>query len=78
MTESRAHNTMIIVTLSLRGLDKLLLFYLLFYSHILKNYSFQATHYSILPIPIILNYYSTLMAESGQNDLHTLQLIFTL
>ena len=56
----------------LLGLDKLFLFsYLLFYSHILKNftyYSFQATHY----LYIILNYSSILMAESGQNHRHIL------
>ena len=54
------------------GLDKLFLFsYLLFYSHVLKNftyYSFQAIHYFFF-LPIILNY---LMVDSGQNDLHTL------
>ena len=48
--------------------------YRLFYSRILKTftyYSFQATHYSFF-LPIILNYSSILMAESGQNNLHTL------
>ena len=49
------------------GLDKLFLFScLLFYSHILKNftyYSFQATHYSFFFLHTILNLSSQMIVE---------------